>query len=138
MFIYNYNLIYNHFHSILSSFVKKPLNYYWTPNTVCWMGVKVTVSCALQYMSWNNSLIKVLNSFWCFKHQISTRISSEAYLKHYWRNCLQILPFFIYFFNNNLFNYVSNMLSAQILVKIWCLKHKKIFKTLIISRFYVL
>ena len=25
--------------------------------------------------------------------------------------------------------------SEQILVKIWCLKHKKVFKTLIISRF---
>ena len=56
--------------------------------TVCWIEVKVAVLCARQYMPWNLLLIKVLNSFWYFKHQISTRIGSKAYLKHNWRNCL--------------------------------------------------
>ena len=54
--------------------------------TVCWIGVKVAVLCARQYMSWNMFLIKVLNNFWYFEHQILTMICSEAYLKHNWRN----------------------------------------------------
>ena len=37
-------------------------------------------------------IIKVLDNF--FKHHISTRICSEAYLKHHWGNCLQKLNFF--------------------------------------------
>ena len=82
------------------------------PYTVCWIEVKVGVLYARQCMPWDLLLTKVLNIFWYFKHQIMTKISSEAYLKHYWRNCLQILSFFIYF-NNNLFNYVSNMLKSK-------------------------
>ena len=58
------------------------------PSTVCWIGVKVAVLCARQYMPWNLLIINVLNNFWYFKHQIPTRTCSEAYLKHYWRNCL--------------------------------------------------
>ena len=56
--------------------------------TVCWIEVKVAVLCARQCMPWNLLIIKVLNNFWHFKHQIPTRTCSEAYLKHYWRNCL--------------------------------------------------
>ena len=56
--------------------------------TVCWIGVKVAVLCAQQYMSWNIFLIKILNNFWYFEHPILTMIYSEAYLKHNWRNCL--------------------------------------------------
>ena len=67
--------------------------------TVCWIEVKLAVLCARQYMPWNLLLIKVLNNFWYFKHQILTRISSEAYLKCKWRNCLwkklQILKTFL-------------------------------------------
>ena len=59
--------------------------------TVCWIEVKVAVLCAQQYMPWDLHMIKVLNNFSYFKHQILTRIYSEAYLKHYWRNCLQKL-----------------------------------------------
>ena len=58
------------------------------PCTVCWVEVKVAVLCAQQYMPWNLLLIKLLNNFWYFKHQILTKICSEAYLKHNWRNCL--------------------------------------------------
>ena len=53
--------------------------------TVCWNEVKVAVLCARQYMPWNLLLIIVLNNFWYFKHQTSTRICSEAFLKHNWR-----------------------------------------------------
>ena len=60
----------------------------WEPGTVCWIGVKVAVLCAQQYMSWNIYLIKVLNNFWYFEHPILTMTYSEAYLKHNWRNCL--------------------------------------------------
>jgi len=67
------------------------------PPTVCWIGVKVAVLCARQYMPSNLLIIKVLNNFLYFKHQILTGICSEAYLKHYWRNCLQKLQFFIFF-----------------------------------------
>ena len=48
--------------------------------TVCWIEVKVAVLCAHQYMPWNLLLIKVLDNFWHFKHQIPTRTCSEAYL----------------------------------------------------------
>ena len=72
----------------------------WGLGTVCWIEVKVAVLCAQQYMPWNLLIIKVLNNFWYFKHQIPTMIGSKAYLKHYWRNCLQILSFFIDFNNN--------------------------------------
>ena len=47
---------------------------------VCWIEVKVAVLCAHQYMPWNLLLIKVLDNFWYFKHQIPTRTCSEAYL----------------------------------------------------------
>ena len=50
------------------------------PITVCWIEVKVAVLCAHQYMPWNLLLIKVLDNFWYFKHQIPTRTCSEAYL----------------------------------------------------------
>ena len=56
--------------------------------TVCWIGVKVAVLCAWQYMPWNIFLIKVLNNVWYFEQPILTMIWSEAYLKHNWRNCL--------------------------------------------------
>ena len=56
--------------------------------TVCWIGVKVSVLCARQYMSWNIFLIKVLNNFWYFEHPILTMTYLEVYLKHNWRNCL--------------------------------------------------
>ena len=65
-----------------------------------------------QYMPWSLILIKVLNNFWCFKYQIPTRTCSEAYLQHYWRNCLLNLYFFT-FFKDNFFNYVSNMLPSK-------------------------
>ena len=45
--------------------------------TVYWIEVKVAVLCAHKYMHWNLLLIKALNSFWYFKHQILTRICSE-------------------------------------------------------------
>ena len=54
--------------------------------TVCWIEVKVVVLCARQYLPWNLLIITVLNKFWYLKHQILTRIFSETYLKHYWRN----------------------------------------------------
>ena len=60
----------------------------WGQGTVCWIGVKVAVLCARQYISWNIFVIKVLNDFWYFNHPILTMISTEAYLKHNWRNCL--------------------------------------------------
>ena len=56
------------------------LGTYMIPPTVCWIEVKVAVLCAHQYMPWNLLLIKVLNNFWYFKHQISTGTCSEAYL----------------------------------------------------------
>ena len=56
--------------------------------TVCWIGVKVAVLWAVQYMPWNVFLIKVLNNVWYFEQPILTMICSEAYLKHNWRNCL--------------------------------------------------
>ena len=55
-------------------------------SAVCWIGVKVAVLCARQYMSWNIFLIKVLNNFWYFEHPILTMTYLEVYLKHYWRN----------------------------------------------------
>ena len=55
------------------------------PLTVRWNEIKVAVLCARQYMPWNLLLIKVLNNFWYFKHQTSTMIWSEAYMKHNWR-----------------------------------------------------
>ena len=67
----------------------------WCPCTVCWIEVKVAVLCSRQYIPWNLLIIKFLNNFWYFKHQILTRICSEAYLKHYWRNCLQKLYFIL-------------------------------------------
>ena len=48
--------------------------------TVRWIEVKVAVLFARQYMPWNLLLIKVLNKFWYFKHQIPTGTFSEAYL----------------------------------------------------------
>ena len=56
--------------------------------TVCWIEVKVAILC---FVPWNLLLIKTLNNFWYFKHQISTRICSKAYLKHYWRSCLLMI-----------------------------------------------
>ena len=82
------------------------------PPPVCWIGVKGALLCAQQYMSWNIFLTKVLNNFWYFEHPILTMIYSEAYLKHYWRNCLHKLYFFA-FFRDNFFNHVSNMLSSK-------------------------
>ena len=72
----------------------------------CWIEVKVAVLCARQYMPWNLFLIKILNNFWHFKHQILTRISSEAYLKRSWRNCI----WNIIIFEDNFFNYVKTVL----------------------------
>ena len=80
--------------------------------TVCWIGVKVAVLYARQYMPSNLLIIKVLNIFLYFKHQISTGICSEAYLKHYWRNCLQKLQYFT-FVRDNFFNNVLNMLLSK-------------------------
>ena len=57
----------------------------WGGDTVCWIGVKVAVLCARQYMSWNIFLIKVLNNFWYFEHRILTMIYSKPYLKHNWK-----------------------------------------------------
>ena len=48
--------------------------------TVCWIGFKVAVLCAQQYMFWNIFIIKVLNNFWYFEHPILTMICLEAYL----------------------------------------------------------
>ena len=80
--------------------------------TVCWIGVKVAVLCAQQYMSWNIFLIKVLNNFWYFEHPILTMIYSEAYLKHNWRNCLwKKQKSTIY--EDNFFNNVTNMLLSK-------------------------
>ena len=75
-------------------------------------------------MSWNILLIRVLNNFWYFKHQILTRICPEGYSKHYLRSFL----LFSYKFS-------LNMLLEQILIEIWCLKYQALFKTLITSRF---
>ena len=105
------------------------------PSTVCWIEVKVAVLCAHQYMPWNLLLIKVLNNFWYFKHQILTRICSEAYLKHYWRNCLLLIVFFLLFSKTNL-QLCFKHASEQILVDVWCLKYQKSFKTMIRSRFH--
>ena len=52
----------------------------WGVGTVCWIRVKVVVLCAHKYMLWNLLLIKVLNNFWYYKHQIPTGTCSEAYL----------------------------------------------------------
>ena len=60
----------------------------WPTPSVCWIEVKVAVLSAHQYIPWKLILIKFLNNFWYFKVQMSTRICSEAYLKHYWRNCI--------------------------------------------------
>ena len=57
------------------------------PPIVSWIEVKVAVLCPRQYMPKNLILMKVFNKFWYFKHQILTRIGSEAYLRHNWRNC---------------------------------------------------
>ena len=40
---------------------------------------------------WNPLIIKDLNNFWYIKHQILSRIYSEAYLKHNWIKCIQLL-----------------------------------------------
>ena len=80
--------------------------------TVCWIGVKLVVLCAQQYIPRNLLIIKVLNNFWYFKHQIPSRTCSEAYLKHYWRNSLQKLYSFT-FVRDNFFNNVSNMLLSK-------------------------
>ena len=84
-------------------------------------------------MPWNLLLIKVLNDFWYFKHQILTRICSEAYLKRYWRNCLCKL----YFFHSSKTNIQLCLKHGfeQIIVEVWGLKYHKIFKTMIRSRF---
>ena len=66
-------------------------------DTVYWIEVKVAVFSARQYMLWNIFIIKVLNIFWYFKLEILTRICSEAFLKQYWRNCLQKLLLFYFF-----------------------------------------
>ena len=103
--------------------------------TVCWIGVKVAVLCARQYMSWNIFLIKVLNNFWYFEHPILTMICSEAYLKHYWRNCNFNCIFFLLFSKTNL-QLCFKHASEQIPVEVWCLKYQKIFKIMIRSRFH--
>jgi hypothetical protein len=81
-------------------------------------------------MLWNLLLIKVLNNFWYLKHEILTRICSEAFLKHYWRNCN-----FCYFFQTPFLELCLNYAFEPILVKIMCLKYQKLFKNVIRSTF---
>ena len=59
------------------------------PSTVCSIEVKVAGLCTHQYMAWILLPSKVLNIFLYIKHQILTRICSEAYLKHNQRNFYQ-------------------------------------------------
>ena len=67
---------------------------------------------ASKYMPWTVLLIIVLNNFWYFKHQILTRICSDAYLKHNWRNCLW-KEWKLTISEDNFFNNVSHMLLSK-------------------------
>ena len=92
---------------------------------VCWIEVKVAVLHAWHYMLWNLLRINVLNISWYFKHQIPTRIWSEATLKQNWRKCLRKKQQ-IAISEDNYFNNVSSMLLSKSysIFKMWCFKYQ--------------
>ena len=79
--------------------------------TVCWIEVKVSVLCALQYMPWNLLLSKFRKNF-----DISNTRSLLGLAQKHICNIEEIVFIssnFLFFFKDNFFNYVSNMLPSK-------------------------